>query len=340
MKQFLFLIFFIFGFCLAAFLISFHYQLKPPRPLNGEVYFTIRKGEGFQEIARNLEEKKLIRSSSSFKLYLLLKGWADKLKPGYYRLSYNLSGKEIAKMLVEGSGREVKVTIPEGWTIFQIEEKLKETGVLKENDTLLNLKIGDFQKDFPFLKNLPASASLEGFLFPDTYRFEVDTSAELVAKKMLFNFENRFWKKYFKEIEEKKLNLYDLVKMASLIEGEIPYESDRVLVSGILWKRFKNNIPLQVDITLVYFKCYFRKEENCRLLQEKDLKIDSPYNTYLYLGFPPTPVANPSLNALESALYPQPSPYFYYLSDPQTGKTIFAKTLEEHNLNIKKYLKR
>lgn len=342
MKPFLFLVCLIFTAGLVFFLLFFHYQLTPLLTEKGEVYFTIRKGAGFQEIAEDLEEKGLIRSAASFKFYLLLKGWADKLKPGYYRLPRNLSTQEIARILVEGATQEIRVTIPEGWTIFQIEEKLKEVGVLKDETSLIQLKVKDFvpEEELFFLKNLPLESNLEGLLFPDTYRFEIDSSAEEVARKMLRNFYQRFFAKFFEKIKEKNLDLYSLVKIASLIEAEIPHSSDRPIVSGILWKRLKNNFPLQVDATLVYYKCNFLKEENCRILKENDLKIFSPYNTYLQGGLPPTPIGNPGLDALEAALYPLNSPYFYYLSDPKTGKTIFAKTLEEHNLNIKKYLQR
>lgn len=342
MKPFLFLVCLIFTAGLVFFLLFFHYQLTPLLTENGEVYFTIRKGAGFQEIAEDLEEKGLIRSAASFKFYLLLKGWADKLKPGYYRLSRNLSATEIAQILVEGNSQEVKVTIPEGWTIFQIEKKLKEVGVLEKDVFLSQLKVKDFLSDegLIFLKNLPSNVNLEGFLFPDTYRFEINSPPEQVARKMLKNFYQRFFANFSEKLKEKNVDLYSLVKMASLIEAEIPHSSDRPLVSGILWKRLRNNLPLQVDATIVYYKCNFLKEENCRFLKGEDLNIISPYNSYLYLGFPPTPIANPGLDALEAAFNPVNSSYFYYLSDPKTGNTIFAKTLEEHNLNIKKYLQR
>ncbi|MCX8015765.1 MAG: endolytic transglycosylase MltG [Patescibacteria group bacterium] len=343
MKQFLILVASIYLVGIILFIIIFNYQLKPlivsADVKNQKVEFVVQKGEGFKEIAENLEAQQLIKSSKSFKLYLLLHGWANKLKPGIYQIPYELPASEVAKMLLTGVVDEKTITIPEGYTLSLIEEKLKNEGVLAQDESLLKLKISDFQNDYFFLKDAPANYSLEGFLFPDTYRFKLNSPAKIIAKRMLDNLEKNLTDGIRQQIEQSRFNVYQIIALASLIEGEIPHAEDRPIVAGILIKRLDNQIPLQIDATIVYIKCEILKTENCRKLSLDDLKIPSPYNTYQNLGLPKGPINNPGLNAIEAVLNPLESAYWYYLSDPKTGNTIFSKTLKEHNAAKAKYLK-
>ncbi|MDP2855615.1 MAG: endolytic transglycosylase MltG [bacterium] len=330
-----------FGF----FAIVFNYQLKPAVADSVvKNVFIIEKGNGFQQIAENLQSAGTIRSAASFKLYVLLRGWADKLKPGSYKMSPSLRANSIAKILYSGPITEASITIPEGWTLSMIENKLKDSGVLAEGESLSNFKIKDFQNKadgnyFAMFEGAPKEASLEGFLFPDTYRFYQNRSALEVAKKFLTNFQNKVSSELNSQIQKTNLGYYKIVTMASLMEAEIPHEVDRPLAAGVLWKRLNSSMPLQIDATIVYIKCEIKHLADCRKLNKSDFKIKSSYNTYLNNGLPFGPIGNPGLSALKAVLYPETSDYWYYLSDLETGQTVFSRTLEEHNAAKAEYLK-
>jgi UPF0755 protein len=278
----------------------------PKDKISGEKIFIIEKGKGIFQIGKNLEKEGLIKNRIFFFVYLFLMGKEKNLQAGKYYLSSSMNIPQIAQKIIKGEIAKIKVTIPEGFTVKQIEEKL-------------GLK-------------LPGE-NLEGFLFPDTYEFSIDVSGEEVVKKMKENFERKI-SPYKEEIEKKGKKLEEIVIIASLIEKEVKTKEDKELVSGILWKRLENGIPLQVDATITYIT-----GKKTTKIPLEDLQIDSPYNTYKYKGLPPGPICNPGLESILAALYPKDSEYWYYLSNLE-GKTIFSKTLTEHNLAKEKYLKR
>jgi UPF0755 protein len=172
----------------------------------------------------------------------------------------------------------------------------------------------------------------EGYLFPDTYYFYKNSSLDVVIQKMKDNFNSKIDDGLIKEIENQGKTLYDVLKMASILEREVVSDDDRVIVSGIFWKRIKLGMPLQADITIAYILGIDKWKYS-----SEDIKINSPYNTYTNLGLPPTPICNPGLSAIRAAIYPKQTDYLYFLSAPD-GTTIYAKTLEEHNRNKAKYL--
>ena len=213
-------------------------------------------------------------------------------------------------------------------TIKEIDEKLSGSAVIRPGD-LINFDIGPLKNGYSWLEG---AQSLEGFLLPDTYIFFLGSDPNSVVKKFLDNFELKALPLF-----KNSGNLLKIINLASLLEKEIPDYHEAQLAAGILMKRLAVGMPLQVDATLVYGKC-LGKFLNCPSLQEKDYKLDSPYNTYLYGGLPKTPICNPGPEAIKAALNPQKSDYWYYLSDPKTKKTVFSKTLDEHNKNRAKYL--
>ena len=204
------------------------------------------------------------------------------------------------------------VTIPEGWNVREINQFLQREGVL----------VGE-----------ELSQELEGYLFPDTYEFFLDSTAEVVKKKFLNNFNTQL-KTLGISIEDE--NIKEVLTLASLIQKEIQDPYEMRIVAGILKKRLEVGIPLQIDTTLCYIKEIEGKE--CLPITQADKTMDSPYNTYLHQGFPPAPISNPGLDSIRAALNPANSPYLYYVSDPLTGRTVFGKTLDEHNQNVIKYL--
>ena len=301
----LIILFIILFFVIGVFFWQGVYLSKTPA-LPEEKLFLVEKGENLFQIAENLKKEGLIKSKFFFDFYVLIKGGQDKLRAGEYFLSPSMNITEIARKIILGEIAKIIVTIPEGFTVKQIEK-------------LLGLK-------------LPGT-DLEGFLFPDTYQFPLKVSGEEVVKRMRDNFEKKLTQDLREKIEKQGKTIFEIVTMASLIEKEVQTLEDRQIVSGILWKRRNHNIPLQVDATINYIT-----EEKTIKVSIEETKIDSPYNTYKYLGLPLGPICNPGLESIKAAVNPEDSDYWYYLSTPE-GETIFSRTLEEHNLAKAKYLR-
>lgn len=286
--------------------------------------FEVKKGEGFMAIAAGLTRKGLVRRPAAFFLWASVAGSAKHLKPGIYTLSPSMSGFDILNILVQGQVREVVVTIPEGSTLYDIDRILSAAGVLSPESLIA------------FLESSPEP--LEGKLFPDTYRLFTNISPEEVVEKLTRNFEVKAEPLFQGERDQLEENLI----MASLLEREIPDLEERRVVAGVLRKRLQAGMPLQVDATICYVKEQRARGEDgsCYPLTPLDFTVDSPYNSYRYKGLPPAPIGNPGTSSIFAALHPKPSPYWFYLSDPATGKTVFSKTLDEQEANRVKYLRR
>ena len=287
----------------------------------------VTRGEGAREVASELVDRGIIRSASGFYMISLMTGSAFSIKPGTYEFSNDMGARKILDELVEGPDIERTVTVWEGATIYDIDALLADAGVFGKGDLIA------FDKT---LSSRGPSEPLEGYLFPDTYRFYVGSSARDVVDTMKKNFEAKARPFLPKDPDEAERILI----MASILEKEIPEPKDRQIVEGILEKRLKKGVALQVDASV----CYAKEIANqgaypCVPLKTLDFTRESPYNTYLRKGLPPHPIANPGTEALLAARAPLHSPYWFYLSDPATKKTIFAVTLDEHNRNRVKYLK-
>lgn len=302
----------------------------------------IAQGMGLREIAAHLEREGVIRSQWAFVLYVAMRGDVTKLKPGTYEFS-EMPISRIVDDLVAGGARTRVITIPEGWTVKDIRAYLVRENFFSE-PIVSSFAIGtaspSIEERFPFLKDRPPGADLEGYLFPDTYHVWSDAKPDIVTGKMLENFGRKITPVLVSDIAKQKHTLHEVVVMASMIEKEVRSDDDRRLVSGILWKRLELGMPLQVDATIVYVK----KQQLANPLPVtsakitiEDTRIDSPYNTYKNRGLPFGPIANPGMSAILAAAYPTESPYLYYLSTPD-GRTVFSKTMEEHNIAKAKYL--
>jgi|SRR3989344_118052 len=211
--------------------------------------------------------------------------------------------------------KEVAITIPEGVNVRKIGEIFEKNGMFSK-------------KAF-----LDAAESEEGYLFPDTYRFYKNTMPQDAVLKMKENFSKKITSDILGEITAQKKTLDEIIIMASILEEEVKSTEDRKIVSGILWKRLKLGMVLNVDSALTYILGKASAE-----LTDADLKYDSRYNTYRYHGLPPTPISNPGLDAILAAMNPTTTKYFYYLTG-KDGKTYYAETLEGHALNKRKYLR-
>lgn len=305
----------------------FFYNLQPAASAaknSAQTVFEVKQGDGFRTITQHLYDEHLIRSRLAFEAFALLDGKASSLKPGLYRLNPTMNAMDIAKLLTGMSAGEARVAIPEGSNIYEIDKLLSNALVIHPGDLI----------------NFHDDGNLEGKLFPDTYEFFTDANIKNVAQELLDNF-------VAKAVPvlsgDQKNSTRDLI-IASLLEKEVPDQGDQEIVAGIILKRLAAGMPLNIDATICYAKLLNAAKtassapSGCYPLTPLDFKIDSPYNTYLYKGLPPSPIGNPGISAITAALSPQSSPYWYYLSDPKTGKTIFAKTLDEQNKNKFKYL--
>jgi len=282
--------------------------------------FVVQSGESFWNIAGHLKNERLIRSVFAFTALAGITGNLDELKPGAYKFDSRWSSLSILKALAIGAEQELEVVIPPGSSIYEVDKILSYNQIISPGDLI----------------NLSNAHGLEGRLFPDTYRFFTHSSPDLVVQKMLDNFEFKAAPLLRKDPKNIENNLI----LASLLEKEVPNPGEARIVAGVINKRLRSGMPLQIDATICYLKRQKQGQEfkNCYPLTPLDFKINSTYNTYLHTGWPPGPISSPGLAAIQAAMAPQASSYWYYLSDPVSKKTVFAQTLEEHNENRFKYL--
>ncbi len=290
----------------------------------------IEEGMGALEIAELLATSGVIRQQAPFLLYIVLTGNTNRLQAGEYSFDGSYAPYEVADLLSEGFSlsRETSVTFPEGYTLKDMEEALVDAE-LRTTDLSLEQPAtwGDF---FAFVRTIPQGNTLEGFLFPDTYRFEKGATADVVVRKMLANFDSKT-RTLRAQAEEEGRDWYEVVILASILEREVPPEDMR-RAAGVFTKRLEIGMALQADATLIYGLG--------RPLRRSDIDtFNSPYNTYKFRGLPPSPISNPGLDALEAAMSPEDNEFWYYLSRPDTGETIFSRTFQEHDQARAEYLR-
>lgn len=281
--------------------------------------FVIRKGENITEIAKELESQHLIRNRIVFYLVVKRLGISKNIQAGDFRLSPSMNVYEIAKSLTKGT-LDIWITIIEG--------------LRKEEIAHI------FAKELSFPESEFLKRAQEGYLFPDTYLIPKDATIETVISILSKNFNNKYSDEIKAQAQTQNLSQDEAVTLASMVEKEAKLNEDRQPVASVLLKRYRNDWPLQVDATVQYALAYQMEERTWwkKNLTRQDLAVDSPHNTYLNKGLPPTPISNPGLASIKAVVEADQSiPYWYYLSDSE-GKMHFAETLEEHNENISKYL--
>ncbi len=300
------------------------------------ISIVIAKDHSAEDVRASLVSSRLIRSEWMYRLYGVFDSAATQPKPGTYVFRPGASFQKIAQTLFRGQERtEVTATFIEGKTIRENAEALQQSkGVdpaayyalvgMSRNEKTFDRSL---VKDFAFLDAIPSGHSLEGYLFPDTYRVWEDELPEGLIRKQLETFAERIIKPNGDAQQASGMTWHQIITLASVVEGEVRTPEDRKLVADIFLRRIKNGMRLQSDATLNYVM----SDRNDRPDAE-DLAIVSPYNTYDHDGLPPGPVNNPAQSAIEAVLYPTPSDYFYFLTDKK-GKVYYAKTYEEHLAN-------
>jgi UPF0755 protein len=285
--------------------------LAPDAPV--KVFFTVSEGASVKQVATQLENQGLIKSGDALVWYARLHKLDRKVTAGRFSLSPSMSGAEIvASLTTPGEVDNVVITFPEGFTTQQmidrvIEKKLATRGEMKP------------------------TKNQEGYLFPDTYHFDPATfTPQLFFDTLNANFEAQT-KTLHAAADAEKKDWATVVQIAAMLEKEARHAEDFPVIAGIILKRLNAGWPLGIDATLLY-------TDADGVLTAEDLAKDSPYNTRTRTGLPPTPIANPGLKALTAALNPSTTPYWFYITDPATGKAVYAITHEQHEKNVARFI--
>ena len=327
------IIIFIFALCLVA---GFYLFINAPSSIIISQPFSIAKGESVASISSRLKQENFIYSDLLFRFYLKMVNKAQDIKAGYYLLPARTSMKNIVQLITDNHiSINGNFLIKEGETLKDIENNLHQKSILDSSQKLADSKLNDFVFSYPVLfRGASLNNSLEGYFFPDSYHLPQGLKEKEIIDAFLNNFSQKLTQQELLNINNSH-NFYENIIIASLLEKEVLTEIDKRMVADILWRRIEAGMPLQVDATI----CYAQNQSfiDCQLTLEA-FKIDSPYNTYLYKGLPPTPICNPGLESIKAALNPLPNQSWYYLSDRKTGKTIYSQTFEEHKAAKAKYL--
>ncbi|MEK7180376.1 MAG: endolytic transglycosylase MltG [Patescibacteria group bacterium] len=305
------------GLIVIVFLVVFYnIFLSPPKNFPQQLVATIETGDTLSKVTDSFKEQNLIRSPFWFKVSVTLLGGDKNIYAGDYFFAYPTSVISVAYRVTRDDHGlvPIRITVFEGLNVFEMADLFSE-------------KFSKFDKK-EFIKIAP-----EGYLFPDTYFFLPNVKAKEVVAVMQSNFEEKI-KTLIPDIEKFGKPLFDVVIMASILETEARKMDTRRRIADILWRRLAIGMPLQVDVSFKYVNG--KTTPNLTL---EDLEIDSPYNTYKYKGLPPTPIANPGLDAIRAAITPIPNNYFYFLTD-NNGIMRYATTFETHKENRRLYLDR
>lgn len=312
------------------------------------VQFEIKEGETVGVLADRLEQNQVIRQAWLFKKYLVWQGVDKKIKAGQFKVERPITLSRVVESLSQPGVGETKITLIPGWTIrdwaqylegramFQAEETTELIGLPAVNykvETSAPVSVDEFG-DLKILKDKPWYLSYEGYLAPETYRIYVDATVKEIIEKLLKQREKQITEKMWADISKSGRSFQEILTMASILEKEVQTENDKVKVADIFWRRYDMNWALQADSTVHYAV----GKSGDVFTTKEDRDSTSPWNTYKYPGLPLGPICNPSLESIEAAIYPSKNDYWYFITTLE-GEVKYAKTLEEHNVNVSKYLR-
>lgn len=283
-----------------------------PLKIKDEEIIEVAEGDSFYGVLNKLSEEDKIKNEFLVKFYLKIRGIKPEVLAGTYKLDKSMTLDEIITLLSNDSTiGKIYITIPEGYTIDDIATELEENNICSSEDFINSVKNYDLPA---YVSNNPNKRyNLEGFLFPDTYSFNENENADFVVKTMI----NRFEEVWQELVQSLNLSIADdeiekIVNVASIIEKEAVVDSERSLISSVIYNRIAIEMPLQIDATVIYSYGYHIEK-----MYEKHLEIDSPYNTYMYYGLPIGPISNPGRASLMAALKPEKTDYLYYLLESE-----------------------
>lgn len=292
------------------------------------VKVTIPKGASLKKVSTTLQDYNIIRNERSFLLAVKTLGYEKDMPAGRFKLVKASTNFDIIDQLVNGMQVNKRVTILEGWTIDLIAEELHDKIGIDQNEfksactnELLLWKWGISEK------------TVEGYLFPNTYLFSEEEDIQDIIGRMINEYKQRITLEFRDRMQELGMDEKEIITLASIIEGEAIYDKERAIISGVYHNRLNIGMRLQADPTIQYII-----DDSPRRLLNKDLKIKSPYNTYLNKGLPPGPINNPGIESIKAALYPAKTDYIYFVARGD-GYHTFSRTKEEHNIAKRKFQK-
>jgi UPF0755 protein len=302
-----------------------------PSGAQGIFVLVVYRGDTFDQVRAELERQGLIRSRFWFERLARWKGLPEKLKAGIYRIPTPISLWRLTKWLAEAKPELIRLTIWEGMMAREIAERVEQLGLGEAENFMEIVQNPQGKVKLPF----DWQGDLEGLLFPATYYVPpLRPGNEAYLVQLMVNaFVERFWKPYRDEIEKSPFTLRQLVTIASMVQWEVKMDEERPIVAGVIVNRLKRGMKLEIDATVLY-----ALGQRKRRVLYRDLKVDSPYNTYRYAGLPPGPICSPGLPSLLAALRPAKVPYLYYVARGD-GYHTFSATYEEHLKAVQAYRK-
>ncbi len=312
------------------------------------VPFTIELGETATGVADRLQEMGLISDAGLFRLYMRYNGIDQQLEAGDFELAYSMTMPEIAQALQQALVRTVTVTIPEGWRAEQVAELLEQQGIMEADNFMASVRAGDPVAlglgQYSFLNDRPSRASLEGYLFPDTYRIPAKAEPADLLGAMLDNFEQKAPADLSAAAAQGGFSLWQAITLASIVEREAVQADERPLIASVYRNRLSGvcdadvgGAYLQADPTVQYARGrpgdWWWKPTSIEEYQF----VQSPYNTYLNPGLPPGPIASPGISSLDAAVRPAETQYCFFVATGEDGRHVFARTLAEHEANVATY---
>jgi UPF0755 protein len=304
----------------------YRFAHHPADTIEAQKLTQVIPGERFTSLASKLERQGIITDTRYFKLLALIRGDDKKLKAGEYALSPSMTPIQVLETLIGGQSYLHRLTIPEGYTLKQIAEKMNryEFGQSDEFIKLAN------DPTFIFQFGIEAQ-SLEGYLFPDTYYFPKHASTEMIIKKMVARFKEQFSVQWNDRAKDLNRSVHEIITLASIIEKETGDPSERPIIASVFHNRLQKKMRLESDPTVIYGIPNFDGN-----IKRKHLTAMTPYNTYKIKGLPPGPISNPGRAAIEAALYPAQTDYLFFVSKKDTTHH-FSKTIQEHQKAVRKY---
>lgn len=323
---------------LSAYLASSQAALNQPAGADTTpIIFDVSQGETASSIADRLASMKLVTDAGLLRGYLRYHGLDTKIAAGSYQLSPSMNIPAIAQSLTQPESPDISVRVPEGWRREQIAAWMDAQGNLPFHGGNFLAATAAASPEAAAAYQIPAGASLEGFLFPDTYRIDKNAPASDLASKVLGNFEKQVTSQMRADAQVRGLSLYQVVILASIVEREAVVDEERPMIASVYLNRLSQGIKLEADPTVQYAMGYQAATDqwwNLGLTQDDYQAVDSPYNTYLYPGLPPGPIANPGLASIRAVIYPADTPYIYFRARCDgSGRHSFAVTFEEHVAN-------
>lgn len=317
----------------SAQLLWYNGLLTDPRDAKGvEQTFVVEQGETVNSIASRLEVVGLVRNAEAFRAYLIYSGLDTSIQSGEYRLSAAMSAIDLARELQDATPEQVTFVILPGWRMEEIAASLPTSGLSVTPEEFLSVARAP-HPDFDFLQG---AATTEGFLFPDSYIVPRVVSAEELVTGFLRNFSLRITPDIKNQFERQGLSVYQAVTLASLVEREAVQDEEKPLIASVYLNRLNIGMKLDADPTVQYALGYSILQQNwwTSPLTLIDLQVNSPYNTYINPGLPPTPIANPSLAALRAVAFPEESSFLYFRARCDgSGFHEFSETFDEHLSN-------